>query len=142
MLPKVKRDRKYLDSILAVARKYDKDLRDDSLALATIENCIDVIPLYEMLPSRMLRKVKATLKFQKDILTDEDVNDEQLMALQKQIASILYATRNSIVHAKSNYAPTGYEITLDELDNVNKMMDVIAHSIINWNERQPVGYRI
>ena len=142
MLPKVKRDHKYLDSIFAVARKYDKDLRDDSLALATIENCVDVIPLYEMLPERMLKKVKATLKFQKDVLTDEDVNNEQLMALQKQMASILYATRNSIVHAKSNYTNTGYELAIEELDDANEIMDVIAHSIINWNERQPAGFRI
>lgn len=142
MLPKVKRDYKYLDSILAVARKYDKDLRDDSLALAAIENCVDVIPLYEMLPNRMLKKVKSTLKFQKDVLKDEDVNDEQLIALQKLIASILYATRNSIVHAKSNYAQTSYELTVEELVEANKMMDVIAHSIINWNERLPAGFRI
>lgn len=142
MLPKVRRDCRYLDSILAVARKYDKDLRDDSLALATIANCIDVVPLYEMLPERMQRKVKSILRLQKDILTDEDVNDELLIALQKQIASILYATRNSIVHAKSNYAQTGCELTVEELEKANKIMDVIAHSIINWNERQPIGFRI
>ena len=142
MLPKVKRDCKYLDSILAVARKYDKDLRDDSLALATIENCVDVVPLFGMLPVRMLKKVKSTLQFQKDVLTDSDINDGQLIALQKQIASILYATRNSIVHAKSNYMHTGYELTLEELDDANKMMEVIAQSIINWNERQPDGFRV
>ena len=142
MLPRVSRDHKYLDSILSVARKYDKDLRDDSLALATIENCVDVVPLYEMLPKRMLKKVKASLKFQKDTLTDEEITDEQHIGLQKQISSILYATRNSIVHAKSNYVPTGNEILDDELADANEMMDVIAHSIINWNDRQPEGYRV
>ena len=142
MLPKVRRDCRYLDSILAVARKYDKDLRDDSLALATIANCVDVVPLYEMLPERMQRKVKSILRLQKDILTDEDLNDELLIALQKQIASILYATRNSIVHAKSNYAQTGYELTVEELEKANKIMDVIAHSIISWNQRQSAGFMI
>lgn len=142
MLPRISRDHKYLDSILAVARKYDKDLRDDTLALAAIENCVDVVPLYDMLPKRMLKKVKGTLKLQKDTLTDEDINDEQLMGLQKQIAGILYSTRNSIVHAKSNYEETGNELKEDELVEANDMMDVIAHSIINWNERQPEGYRV
>lgn len=142
MLPRISRDHKYLDSILAVARKYDKDLRDDTLALAAIENCVDVVSLYEMLPKRMLKKVKGTLKLQKDSLTDEDINDEQLIGLQKQIAGILYATRNSIVHAKSNYVETGNELKEDELAEANDMMDVIAHSIINWNDRQPEGYRV
>ena len=142
MLPRISRDHKYLDSILAVARKYDKDLRDDTLALAAIENCVDVVPLYDMLPKRILKKVKGTLKLQKDTLTDEDINDEQLMGLQKQIAGILYSTRNSIVHAKSNYEETGNELKEDELVEANDMMDVIAHSIINWNERQPEGYRV
>ncbi len=142
MLPRISRDHKYLDSILAVARKYDKDLRDDTLALAAIENCVDVVPLYEMLPKRMLKKVKGTLKLQKDSLTDEDINDEQLIGLQKQIAGILYATRNSIVHAKSNYVEIGNELKAEELEEANDMMDVIAHSIINWNERQPEGFRV
>ncbi len=142
MLPRISRDHKYLDSILAVARKYDKDLRDDTLALAAIENCVDVVPLYDMLPKRMLKKVKGTLKLQNDTLTDEDINDEQLMGLQKQIAGILYSTRNSIVHAKSNYEETGNELKEDELVEANDMMDVIVHSIINWNERQPEGYRV
>ena len=142
LLPSISRDHKFLDSILAIARKYDKDMHDDSLALAAIENCVDVIPLFEMLPKRMLKKVKGNLKFQKDSLTDEDVNEEQLMGLQKQIAAILYSTRNSIVHAKSNYNQTGNEFKEDELGEANEMMDVIARSIINWNERQPNGFRV
>ena len=68
MLPRVSRDHRFLDSILSVARKYDKDLHDDSLAQAVIENCVDVLPLYELLPQRMLKKVKGILKLQKDIL--------------------------------------------------------------------------
>jgi hypothetical protein len=103
---------------------------------------VDVVPVYDMLPKRMLKKVKGTLKLQNDTLTDEDINDEQLMGLQKQIAGILYSTRNSIVHAKSNYEETGNELKEDELVEANDMMDVIVHSIINWNERQPEGYRV
>lgn len=142
LLPRVNRDQKYLDSILSVARKYDKDLRDDSLVQAVMENCVDVVPLYEMLPQRMLKKVKATLKLQSDALTDEVVNEEQIHGLQKQIAAILYSTRNSIVHAKSNYQETGQELLDEELDEVSELMDVIARSIINWNERQGDGFRV
>ena len=55
---------------------------------------------------------------------------------------MLYATRNSIVHAKSNYEPNGYELEDDELEDGNKMMDMITMSIIQWNERQPESYKI
>lgn len=142
MLPRVSRDHRFLDSILSVARKYDKDLHDDSLAQAVIENCVDVLPLYELLPQRMLKKVKGILKLQKDVLSDEDVNEEQIHGLQKQMGAILYSTRNSIVHAKSNYLKTGQELFEYELDEANKLMDVIARSIINWNERQGDGFRL
>ena len=78
----------------------------------------------------------------KDDITDDSIKDEQLASLQKQIANILYATRNNIVHAKSNYTPNGLELQGDELIDGNKMMDIIAMSIIQWNERQPAAYRI
>ena len=65
------------------------------------------------------------------------MKDEQLSSLQKLIARIIYATRNSIVHAKSNYESNGYEMEGDELDDGNVMMEKIALSIIQWNERQP-----
>ena len=142
LLPSVNRNFKYLDSILDVVRKYDKDLRDDSLAEAVIVNCVDVVPLYEFLPQRMLKKVKGELKLQKDVLTDIDVNEEQVRGLQHKIATILYATRNSIVHAKSNYEETGNELSLDELEEGNRILEVIVRSIINWNQRQAEGFRL
>ena len=142
LLPAVKRDYKYLDSIIAVARKYDKDMRDDSLAASVIENCVDVVPLYGMIPERLRRTIKKNCSLQKDALTDEDVNEDQIRGIQKGIATILYATRNSIVHAKSNYNPIGNEMKTEELSEGNAVMEIIARSIINWNGRQPEGFRI
>ncbi len=125
LLPAVRRDHTYLDSILAVARKYDNDMRDDSLAQAVIETCTDVLPLYGMLPQRLRKRVKATVKLQKDSLSDEDVTDEQLRQLQWQVASILYATHNRIVHAKSNYEATGYELKENEMEEANNLINTI-----------------
>lgn len=142
LLPAVKRDYKYLDSIIAVARKYDKDMRDDLLAASVIENCVDVVPLYGMIPERLRRTIKKNCSLQKDTLTDEDVNEDQIRGIQKGIAAILYATRNSIVHAKSNYNPTGNELNAEELSEGNSVMEIIARSIVNWNERQAEGFRI
>ena len=142
LLPSIERDHEYLDSILKLSKKYDTDRKDDSLALSVIESCVDVIPLFKMIPKRIRKNIKGTLKFMKDTLTDDDVSEEQLSGLQKQIASMIYDTRNSIVHAKSNYTATGKEILLEELSDANDMMDVIARSIINWNIRQPEGFRV
>lgn len=142
LLPSVERDHEFLDSILLLSKKYDTDRRDDTLATSVIESCVDVVPLFGMLPERIRKTLKGVLKFQKDSLTDDDVTEEQIKGLQKQIASIIYDTRNSIVHAKSNYTPTGKEIHIDELPQVNYVMAVIARSIINWNIRQPEGFRV
>lgn len=136
------RDYKYLDTIFSVTRKYDLDVKDDYLAESVIKTCMDVSPLWELIPERLQKQMKKTfLSGKSDICVDE-LKEEQLGSLQKQIAKMLYATRNSIVHAKSNYEPIGYELEGDELINGNRMMDVVALSIIQWNERQPESFRI
>lgn len=142
LLPAVKRDYNYLNSIIAVARKYDKDMRDDSLAVSVIENCVDVVSLYGMIPDRLRRTIKKNCSIQKDSLTDDDMTEDQIRGIQKGIAAILYATRNSIVHAKSNFNPTGNEWKTEELSEGNVVMEIIARSIINWNERLAEGFRI
>lgn len=142
LLPAIKRDYKYLESIISVVQKYDKDIRDNMLAASVIENCVDVLPLYEMLPERLRKMVKGVVKLQKDSLTCTDVNDEQLRGIQGNIAAILYSTRNSIVHAKSNYEVTGNEMTAEELPIGNEIMKIISRSIINWNQRQAEGFRV
>lgn len=136
------RDYKYLDTIFSVTRKYDLDVKDDYLAESVIKTCMDVSPLWELIPERLQKQMKKTfLSGKSDICVDE-LKEEQLGSLQKQIAKMLYATRNSIVHAKSNYELVGYELEGDELINGNRMMDVVALSIIQWNERQPESFRI
>jgi len=87
------------------------------------------------------KQIRKNLSMKGDGL-DDTISDEQLASLQKQIARMLYATRNSIVHAKSNYEPNGYELEDDELEDGNKVMDMITMSIIQWNERQPESYKI
>lgn len=136
------RDYKYLDTIFSVTRKYDLDVKDDYLAESVIKTCVDISPLWKLIPERLQKQMKKTfLSGKSDICVDE-LKEEQLGSLQKQIAKMFYATRNSIVHAKSNYEPIGYELEGDELINGNRMMDVVALSVIQWNERQPESFRI
>ena len=135
------RNHEYLDSIFSITRKYDQDLKDDYLAISVIQTCVDILPLWQFVPERLRKQIRKNLSLKRDGL-DDTISDEQLASLQKQIARMLYATRNSIVHAKSNYEPNGYELEDDELEDGNKMMDMITMSIIQWNERQPESYKI
>jgi hypothetical protein len=118
------------------------DVKDDYLAISVIQKCVDVIPLWEHLPEKLQKQIRSNLHIQGNEINDENVKDEQLASLQKQIANILYSTRNNIVHAKSNYIPTGLELQGEELIKGNIMMDKIAISIIQWNTRQPEAYRV
>ena len=135
------RNHEYLDSIFSITRKYDLDMKDDYLAISVIQTCVDVLPFWQLVPERLRRQIRKNLSLQGDSL-DDTISDEQLTSLQKQIARMLYSTRNSIVHAKSNYEPNGYELECDELEDGNKMMDMITMSIIQWNERQPESYKV
>lgn len=135
------RNHEYLDSIFSITRKYDQDMKDDYLAISVIQTCVDVLPLWQFVPERLRKQIRKNLSLKGDSL-DDTISDEQLASLQKQIARMLYSTRNSIVHAKSNYEPNGYELEGDELEDGNKMMDMITMSIIQWNERQPESYKV
>ena len=82
------------------------------------------------------------MKMKNKTVNAESVTDEQLISMRKQIANILYSTRNRIVHAKYNYVPRDIELQVDELDEANEMMDKIARSIIKWNLHLPQGFRV
>jgi len=57
-------------------------------------------------------------------------------------ANILYSTRNSIVHAISNYEPNGLECPPYSLEEVNQMMSSIGRALIQWNENQADYIRV
>lgn len=142
ILPSVNRDYHYLDSLLEIAHKYDEDVKDDYLATCVMQNCVDVVPLWNYLPERFRKQIKNNLRLTKDTLSDSDLDDQGLKSLQKQVANIIYSTRNSIVHAKSNYQPNGLELSEEEMADGNEMMNIIAKSIICWDLRQPDGLRV
>lgn len=136
------RDYKYLDSIFAISRKYDNDVKDDYLCASVIQTCVDAVPLWEYIPEHLQKSIKQNLKLNNNKFCDENLTEDQIASYNRQLASSLYATRNSIVHAKSNYKSTGIEFQAEEMENANRIMDVIATSIIQWNERQPDIYKL
>ena len=108
-----------------------------------IQTCIDVKPYFHLLPIPLQKQVKDNLHVAEtaDIRTIA-LNPDQEMSLKKQVANILYSTRNSIVHAKANYRPTGLECPVDTLEEVNEMMNSFALTLIAWNDTQPDYLRV
>lgn len=139
----VVRDFQYMDSILTIASQYKDDQKDDYLMNNVIQECIEVKPELHHLPDILLSQIKNNLGVAvNDNLTTVVLNNEKEVSLKKQVASILYSTRNSIVHAKANYTPTGWECPKENLEEVNNMMDSLALKMIEWNETQPEFIRL
>lgn len=47
----------------------------------------------------------------------------------------LYSIRNSIVHAKANYVPTGFECEFEELQTLNEILRTLCYTIVCWSSR-------
>lgn len=125
----------YISSIFELARSYENSLRDKELVKAVINNTFDLIDIYESLPLRIKKQLKVeklNYKSKKETL-DQIVN---------YLGNLLYSTRNSIVHAKSNYTQTGLECKEDDLDELNEFMHKACYSTIKWYNRLPTHLKI
>jgi hypothetical protein len=141
--PTVARDYQYMDAILNVASQYRDDQKDDYLMNNVIQECLDVKPELGHLPDLLLSQIRNNLGVAADTdLKTIALDDNKECSLKKQVASVLYSTRNSIVHAKANYTPTGWECPKSCLSEVNEMMDSFALKMIEWNDAQPESIRV
>ncbi|WP_321436597.1 hypothetical protein [uncultured Bacteroides sp.] len=141
LLPYNNRDYKYLDSIFELTREYDISLRDSELAYTVLLECIDIIQLYEFLPESIKRALSRKYKYEnKNIKYDLELSKQN--SIKHGISLILYATRNSIVHAKSNYSLTGDECNVDDLEDLNVFISKLCYCLIAWNNRQSETYRL
>ena len=133
------RDQKYLESIFQLTRDYDTSLKDKELATTVLRECADSLELFDVLPQSTQQQIKKRLHLQKEILS---LNPSEKEVIDKEIGQILYSTRNQIVHAKSNYRPTGYECNTDDMEQLNVFMKKLCQCLIIWNNRQPAEYRL
>ena len=121
----------YIASIFELAKKYENSLRDKELIKSIINQSFDLIDIYDSLPERIRKK---SLKVDKlEYNTSKDTIDKVI----NDLGNVLYSTRNSIVHAKSNYNQTGLECNSDELEQLNKFMHMACYSKIKWYNRLP-----
>lgn len=134
------RSYEYLDSIFKLTKQYEISLKDKELTFTVLSECVDIVTLFEYLPDNLQKSISKNCKFAiKDIaiLKQTEINE-----IKREIGNMLYATRNSIVHAKSNYSSTGKECLIEDLEQLNIFMLLLCDCLIVWNGRQSKEYQL
>lgn len=118
-----------LDCIFQENRIYKKD--KESIAL-TIEQCCDIDELKRIAPP-FLKKLA--------MIKDDSIKSEK-EAATREFANALYATRNSIAHAKANYEPTGEECPESQMPQFVECAELAAQQVVRWFGRSPEHIRV
>jgi len=125
-----------IDAILQISANYRSSQSDKDLAQALLKDTIDIIEFFPKLPEEIRKKISKAANFNPTQLT-YDTNQEIINKIFNLLGSILYSTRNSIVHAKSNYTPDQNECRPEDLEQLNLFLRQISYVIINWYDRLP-----
>lgn len=134
------RDHKYLDSIFQLTREYEVSLKDRELAHTVLNECIDILSIFDYLPETIKSIISRKCKF--NLSEYGQLKPDKVEEIKREISTILYSTRNSIVHAKSNYKESENECPKDDLDEFNVFMEKLCHCLIVWNGRQPIEFQV
>lgn len=121
-----------LNSVLMIAENYKKSLSDKELAQTLLLKAIDILQHFDLLPTDIQKRVLKTANIDPKHL-DYKIKRESLNMIINQIGIILYSTRNSIVHAKSNYIKNNNEVSSNDLEQMNAFLYSICYSLIYWN---------
>lgn len=136
----IDRDSEYIESIFTLTKQYEVSLKDKELANTVLQECIDIISIFDLLPKTLQKNISKNCQF--EIKSISSLNSAKIDLINKEIASILYATRNSVVHAKSNYTITGKECLEEDLEQLNIFITSLCKCLFVWNGRQNKEYRL
>lgn len=136
----VSRDYHYLDSLLELAKKYEISLKDKELCKTILLECIDIEPLFGLLPETVQKGVSKRCSFNIEDL--EKCSSDDLSKIKADLGEIIYATRNRIVHAKSNWGGSEKACLGKDMVKLNEFMKALAQCLIVWNGRQPKEFRV
>lgn len=136
----VERDSEYLESIFKLTKQYEVSLRDKELANTVLNECVDIASLFQFLPDKIRKTLSKSFHF--EVKNIASLSSSTIEIIKKEIADILYATRNSIVHAKSNYIVTGKECPEEDLEQLNEFMINLCKCLFVWNGRQSKEYQL
>lgn len=127
-----KKGESFYNSIVDLVHRYNRSISDAELASTVLTECCDIELTRPYIPDSiwklMLRDsgVAANRKI-------EDLTNDDIAKLNISLGKILYATRNSIVHAKSNYTVTGKECPTKDIGTLNEFMKILSYVIIMHN---------
>ena len=68
---------------------------------------------------------------------DYDIDQEKQIGISNFLGSVIYSTRNQIVHAKSNYVQDNYECPTQDLGQFNIFIKHACYASIKWYNRLP-----
>ncbi|SFT51291.1 hypothetical protein SAMN04489724_1084 [Algoriphagus locisalis] len=127
-------NRDYLKSIFELVNSTNQRLKDNELIKSVINECFDMVELFDYLPESIKKKVLGIVKEKK--LTYK-TGKEKLTQACNIIASTIYSTRNQVVHAKSNFEATGDECPARDLEQLNIFMREASARTIRWYSKLP-----
>ena len=136
----LERDTDYLESIFKLTKQYEISLKDKELANTVLNECVDIALLFQFLPQDIQKSISKKCHIEIKNITSISTSD--IDAVKKEIAEILYATRNSIVHAKSNYNFTGKECPEEDMEQLNEFMVKLCECLFIWNGRQSKEFQL
>lgn len=136
----VDRDSEYLESIFTLTKQYEVSLKDKELANTVLNECIDITSIFSFLPDKLKKNISKNCQF--EVRNIRSLNSAKVEVVKKEIAGVLYATRNSIVHAKSNYSVTGKECLEDDFEQLNIFMARLCECLFVWNGRQSKEFKL
>ena len=125
-------DSDFISELQALVEKQRTFQKDKEAIKLTACACCEASELAKLAPSFLeeLKCISITSK-----------PKEKIEALRK-LGSVLYATRNSIVHAKANYEPTGEECPEGELPQFVQCLKLAAQQVIRWYHTRPENMRV
>ena len=108
--------------------------------MSILESRLDITSLFSFLPDKLKKNISKNCQFEVRNITS--LNSAKVELVKTEIAGILYATRNSIVHAKSNYSVTGKECLEDDFEQLNIFMARLCECLFVWNGRQSKEFKL
>lgn len=122
-----------LDVLIDEVLKHGNSRRKDSELIRMVVLRVAIPGLLHPL----LRKFDPQLA---DLVASE--NPQSVQKGLSAFAEVVSDTRNSLVHAKSNYTPTGREIAQDDLDRILPALSYISLAAIRWYGSLPESARV
>jgi len=127
-------DGDYIRSIFNLADAMRDRFNDEDLIKASLSACVDFVGIFKHLPDAVS---KAVLKQIKERELTYSTHRQKLTTACNMVGKVIYRTRNQVVHAKSNFLPTGDEVATGDLPDLNRFMRMASSQAIRWYSRQP-----